>query len=114
MTDARTVGDTEPVEVLRAKYYDYCSARVADVLLELTPDEIFVLAQDEASVRPPPGALDYDRLVRLATEKISGDIDLPTFRDWVAAYRENPNDVEEQLLGLWKDTDADDSDGAGT
>ena len=40
--------ENEPEEVLRAKYLDYCSAQVADILLLLSPDEMFVLAQDAA------------------------------------------------------------------
>ena len=39
---------TEPEEVLRAKYLDYCSAQVAEILLLLSPDEMYVLAQDAA------------------------------------------------------------------
>lgn len=31
--------------VLRAKYYDWCSAKVADRFLQLSPDEIYELAQ---------------------------------------------------------------------
>ena len=33
--------------VLRAKYLDYCSSQVAERLLLLSPDEIYVLAQEE-------------------------------------------------------------------
>ena len=40
------ISGAEPEEVLRAKYLDFCSAQVADILLLLSPDEMFVLAQD--------------------------------------------------------------------
>lgn len=103
MTDAPSTGDAEPTDVLRAKYYDYCSARVAEVLLDLPPDEIFVRAQEAAASRSLPGDLDYDRMVRLATEQISGEIGLPTFDQWLEAYRADPEDVGRALLGLWRD-----------
>jgi len=101
LSDERTTGESEPGEVLRAKYYDFCSARVADVLLNLSPDEIFVRATEAAKVRPVRGELDYGRMVRLATEQISGELELPSFDEWLRAYRERPDDVDERLLGLW-------------
>lgn len=38
--------------VLRAKYLDWCSARVADRFLELTPDQIYDLAYGAAGAVP--------------------------------------------------------------
>jgi hypothetical protein len=48
---------TDPADerVLRAKYFDWCSARVADRFLRLSPDEIYELAQQasrDASEEP--------------------------------------------------------------
>ncbi len=96
-------GDGED-PVLEAKYLDFCSARVADVLLELSPDEMYVLAQEamESSGSPPSRSLGYDEIVRLATERISKKINLPTFAQWQEAYRRNPDRYEEELLGLWR------------
>lgn len=37
-------GDPAEDRVLRAKYLDWCSARIADRFLELTPDQIYELA----------------------------------------------------------------------
>ncbi len=50
--------DMEPEKVLRAKYLDYCSAQVADILLLLSPDEMYVLAQDAARLEATHGDLD--------------------------------------------------------
>lgn len=90
--------------VLRAKYLDYCSARVAEVLLRLSADEMYVLA--EAAAREAgledAQALSYDRIVRLATERLSRQISLPPFETWVKAYREDPEHFERELLGLWE------------
>ena len=64
-------GSAETDETLRAKYYDYCSARVADVLLGMSPDQIFVAAEEAARARGIEGELPYERMVRLATEHLS-------------------------------------------
>jgi hypothetical protein len=90
--------------VLRAKYLDYCSARVADLLLRLTPDEMYVLAQDAARELEGrgDGPLSYTEIVRLATDRISRKLDLPDFPRWVVEYRADPESFEKELLGLWE------------
>ncbi len=111
--DYRQSDDVED-SVIRAKYLDYCSARVADVLLSLTADEIYVLAEDAARSSGLDDAQDlsYDRIVRLATERLSQKLSLPPFETWAAAYREDPDRFEEELLGLWKsDMEASESSG---
>lgn len=95
----------EPVEVLRAKYLDYCSARVTEALLRLSPDEMYVFAQEAAreSGRCREESLTYGDIVALATQRISRTIALPSFEDWCDAYRAHPDRYEEELLGLWED-----------
>lgn len=94
----------EPVEILRAKYLDYCSARVTEALLSLSPDEVYVFAQDAAveSGRSEEEELTYGDIVALATLRISRTIDLPSFEEWRKAYQEDPARFEEDLLGLWE------------
>lgn len=103
---SETPGGTEAgsEEVLRAKYLDYCSARMAEVLLGLSPDEIYVLAEDAAREAglDETEPLSYDRIVRLATQRLSRKIALPSFATWVTAYREDPTRFEGELLGLWR------------
>lgn len=93
---------TEPEEVLRAKYLDYCSAQVADILLLLSPDEMYVLAQDAAQDSGLAGDLGYEGMVKLATERVSEKLALPPFDIWVEAYRANPERYEQYLMGLWE------------
>jgi hypothetical protein len=88
--------------VLRAKYLDYCSAQVADVLLLLSPDEMYVLAEDAAREAGLSGELGYDRIVRLATERISSRLALPPFDVWLPDYLANPERYEQYLMGLWE------------
>lgn len=92
----------EPEEVLRAKYLDYCSAQVADILLLLSPDEMFVLAQDAARESNVTEEMGYERIVTLATERVSRKLALPSFEIWVLDYREHPERYEQYLMGLWE------------
>jgi len=90
--------------VLRAKYLDYCSARMADILLRLSADEMYLLAEDAARELGGEEAdrLSYDQIVRLATERISQKLSLPPFETWKEAYREDPDHFEREMLGLWE------------
>ncbi len=95
-------GQGEPEEQLRAKYHDYCSAQVADTLLLLTPDEIFVLAQTAARESGEEQQLSYGRAVQLATQTVSRTLGLPTFERWLEDYRADPGRYERYLMGLWE------------
>ncbi|MCG6955213.1 MAG: hypothetical protein LJF04_04400 [Gemmatimonadetes bacterium] len=100
--DAGQAGSREPLEVLRAKYLDYCSAQVADMLLYLSPDEIYLLAQRAHREGGGGGDLSYAEMVRIATDWLSGKLALPPFDVWVEDYRQHPERYEEYLLGLWE------------
>ena len=89
-------------EVLKAKYLDYCSAQVADLLLFLSPDDIYLLAQRAARERGDPGEVSYMRMVQVATEWLSDKITLPPFEIWVQDYLAYPDRYEEYFLGLWE------------
>lgn len=93
---------TEAEGILRAKYLDYCSAQVADILLLLSPDEMFVLAQDAAREAGMSDALGYEQIVDLATERVSRKLALPPFDVWVRDYEADPSRYEEYFMGLWE------------
>jgi hypothetical protein len=94
--------EPESEAVLRAKYLDYCSAQVADILLLLSPDEIFVLAQDAARDAGVALDLSYDQIVDLATGRVSQKMALPDFETWVRDYQADPARFDEHLMGLWQ------------
>ena len=106
----RSEGDMPPAgasgprseEILRAKYHDFCSAQVADILLLLSPDEMFILAQDAAREADVTGDLGYEQIVTLATERVSQKLALPPFDVWARDYRENPERYDQYLLGFWE------------
>ena len=89
-------------DVLRAKYLDFCSSQVADILLLLSPDEMFVLAQDAAREAGMTGELGYEKIVTLATERVSQKLALPPFDVWVRDYQENPERYEQYFMGFWE------------
>lgn len=95
-------GREESEEVLRAKYLDYCSAQVSDILLLLSPDEMYVLAQDAAATAELPGELSYDEIVQLATQRLTDKLSLPPFHVWLEDYRANPDSYERHMIGLWE------------
>ena len=94
--------DHDWIVVLRAKYRDYCSARLADALLALHPEEIYTLAQAEADAESQAVPQSYNEAIRLATQRIRGDLDLPNFESWMEDYQRHPERYDPHLLGLWK------------
>lgn len=92
--------DEDPV--LRAKYRDYCSARVADALLALSPDEVYTLAQSEARATGQVPPETFSDSVSLATGKIREGLNLPEFDEWVRLYRRDPEAFEPFLMGFWE------------
>ena len=125
-------GSQNSERILRAKYLDWCSARVAESFLALTPDEIYQLAEAthaEAVSADPLASLSsfspttdqesllrtmdastatsdaepYRALVARVTEVLAERIGLPTFEEWSAAYQESPADFDNDLLGFWKE-----------
>lgn len=91
-----------PEEILKAKYLDFCSAQVADILLLLSPDEMFVLAQDAAGEAGMTGELGYEQIVTLATERVSRKLALPPFDVWARDYEEDPERYDQYLMGFWE------------
>jgi hypothetical protein len=102
--------------VLRAKYLDWCSAQVADHFLALSPAEIFEMAEraarDSEVSRLPSSwtsgevAADlhsYRKLVERVTEVLWQQLELPSFEEWEEQNRRNPEAIDEQLLGFWRD-----------
>jgi len=92
-------------ELLRAKYLDYCSAQLADLLLYLTPDEIFVLSEKISRGDASRTPTNYGRMVQVATEWLAERVALPPFEVWVHDYRRNPDRYDRYLMGLWEHAD---------
>jgi len=95
----------ESVEVLRAKYVDYCSARVCDVFMELEEEQVFELARAaERKAGADQGQLNFRDLANLLVDKLLSDVPLPDFETWSEDYQRNPERYDPYLLGLWKNS----------
>ena len=99
--------------------------------MKLTPDEIFELAnraarggdepsgarsQDEASPDTPETAASpafvhvstvepesFQSIVEAVTQVLTSQLQLPSFREWRAAYLAAPDQYDDELLGLWRE-----------
>ncbi len=115
--------------VLRAKYLDWCSARVAERFVELTPDQIWELAEqaqgetgsagvsssDDPELRRAVAAavgaiaptdrrvVSFRELVERVTEVLRLELELPSYETWLRAYKSEPEKYDEELLGFWRE-----------
>lgn len=86
---------------LRAKYLDYCSARISEIFLALSDDRIYGIMEEAArEAGLEPGKLGYRTRVRLVTEKLHDSVPLPEMEEWIREYRQDPEKFEPYLLGL--------------
>jgi hypothetical protein len=100
--DAGKTGPKEPLRVLRAKYHDYCSAQIADLLMYMSPDDVYLLAQRASREDGGQPDISYMETVRVATEWLSRRVVLPPFELWLEDYREHPERYEAYFMGLWE------------
>lgn len=100
--DGEKSGSEETTRVLRAKYHDYCSAQVADLLVYMSPDEIYLLAHRAYREQGRDEDISYAEMVRVATDWLAERIALPPFDVWVEDYRAHPDQYEEYFMGLWR------------
>ncbi len=91
-------------EVLRAKYLDFCSARLTEVFLSLSEERIYRLVEEAArEANLQVGALNFQTMVRLVTKKLEQSVPLPDLQTWAREYSADPARFDEHLMGLWKD-----------
>lgn len=90
-------------EVLRAKYLDYCSARICDVFMGLDAEQVFELARTaEEKAGAAQGSLSFREIASVLVDQLQEDIALPGFDQWAAEYRKDPEAYDPYLLGLWR------------
>ena len=91
-------------EVLRAKYLDFCSARLTEVFLSLSEERIYRLVEEAArEANLQVGTLNFQTMVRLVTQKLEQSVPLPDLQTWAREYSADPDRFDEHLLGLWKE-----------
>jgi hypothetical protein len=110
--------DEADEKTLRAKYLDWCSARIAERILDLGVEEIYALAHS----RPPgeggvggegPGSVagpssageeSYRVLVQRATEALLERMALPPYQEWRKEYESSPARFDAEILGFWRES----------
>lgn len=96
---------------LEKRYADWCSAKITERLLALPPEEMWRLrlrsegrSAEEAgaseretrlSVDAPP-----DEIIQRLTLQLAAELHLPSFDEWVIAYRADPSFFERDILGF--------------
>lgn len=89
--------------VLTAKYLDYCSARLAEVFLSLSDERIYRLVEEAAREgRLNVAELGFEEMVSLVTDKLRQSVPLPDLETWAEEYRQDPEQFEPYLMGLWE------------
>jgi hypothetical protein len=92
----------EAERVLRAKYFDWCSARIAERFMELSVPEIYELAGTEGA---DSSDLSFQEVMSRATAALAVRTELPAFESWSAGYRADPDLYDADLIGFWKEAD---------
>lgn len=88
---------------LRAKYLEYCSARISEVFLSLSDEKTYQLLEEAARDSGLDlASLGFQSKMRLVTGLLRASVPLPEFEAWAIEYREHPERVEPFLLGLWE------------
>lgn len=85
-------------ESMVARYDEFCSARLTEALLSLSPDEIFLLSQGEFQDERIPT---WEERVKRATDRLARRLPLPSLDEFSKAYRDDPSRFEAESLGLW-------------
>lgn len=94
----------QPTGALWTRYVDWCSARVAGRFLELSAEQIWVLA-DRSRRRGAPGEGEapqqaaYLELVRQVTLELFSEMGLPSYPEWEASYRLDPEAYDREIIG---------------
>lgn len=102
----RDESDTEPPSEseLRAKYLEYCSARISEVFMSLSDERTYQFLEEAASEAGLDlASLGFQEKMRLVSAKLRDSIPLPAFAEWAAEYLEHPERFEPILIGLWKE-----------
>ena len=89
---------------LRAKYLEFCSARISEVFLSLSDEQTYrILEQAADEAGEDLASLGFQSKMRLVTGRLRESVPLPDFDSWAEEYRAHPERFEPMLFGLWKE-----------
>lgn len=87
--------------MLRAKYFDWCSARIAERFVHLSVQEIYALADSAAASEEEDRS--FQLIMDRATAVLASSTVLPSLEEWVAAYTADPASYDADLIGFWRE-----------
>lgn len=89
---------TEPAdEAYRIRYWDWCSAKIAEHLSSLSLEEVAERTSDL------PGGF-WNSMQHL-TLQLYRELELPSFEEWLPEYQKNPSLYDKDMLGFTAESD---------
>jgi hypothetical protein len=95
-------------EALRVRYLDWCSAKVAEYFLRLSPEEVWLRAAAARETPDPAAEAGMERgfvfggpsfgLARRMARQLAAELDLPSYEVWVEEYLRDPERFEQEIL----------------
>ena len=76
---------------LRARYLDYCAARISEVFLSLSDERTYQLMEEAArEANLEIGSLGFSEMMDLVTQRLRKSVPLPEFDTWLSEYEKTP------------------------
>jgi hypothetical protein len=83
----------------RARYLDYCAARISEVFLSLSDERTYQLMEEAArEAGLEIGSLGFPEMMDLVTQRLRRSVPLPEFDTWVREYNESPEAFDHLFL----------------
>ena len=103
----------EPADTeARARYLDFCAARISEVFLSLSDERTYQLMEEAAlEAGLEIGSLGFSEMMDLVTQRLRRNVPLPEFEDWVREYRESPERFDHLFLDPRLSTGGEDTTG---
>ena len=84
---------------LRARYLDYCAARISEVFLSLSDERTYQMMEEAAREADLEiGSLGFPEMMDLVTQRLRRSVPLPEFDTWLREYRESPEAFDHIFL----------------
>lgn len=84
---------------LKARYLDYCAARISEVFLSLSDERTYALMEEAARDGGIEiGSLGFSEMMDLVTERLRENVPLPSYEEFALEYRAHPERFEAMLL----------------
>jgi len=93
------VREDPPNEESRARYLDFCAARISEVFLSLSDERTYQLMEEAArEAGLEIGSLGFSEMMDLVTQRLRRSVPLPEFTEWVREYQASPEAFDHLFL----------------